>query len=162
MASEIPSHNQIIKSEDLKSQNYLETINEWSNENLMELNLKKTKIMLFNFTRNYQFSTDISINGKNIDVVDESKLLGTIITSDLKWKRNTEEITKKANARMQILRKISKFNPKVSDMIQIYISYIRSILEQSCVVWNSSLTKELSDDLERIQKASVRIILGRK
>ena len=33
--------------------------------------------------------------------------------------------------------------------------YIRSILEQSCVVWNNSLTTENSKDLERIQKATV-------
>ena len=39
--------------------------------------------------------------------------------------------------------------------------YIRSILEQSSVVWHSSLTQENSEDLERVQKASVKLILGR-
>ena len=33
-------------------------------------------------------------------------------------------------------------------------------MEQSCVVWNSSITVENSDDLERVQKAAVRIIVG--
>jgi len=35
---------------------------------------------------------------------------------------------------------------------------MRSILEQSCVVWHSSLTQENSD--ERVQKGAVRKILG--
>ena len=44
-------------------------------------------------------------------------------------------------------------------MVQIYISYIRSILEQSSTVWHSSLTQEDVDDLERVQKSAMRIIL---
>ena len=45
---------------------------------------------------------------------------------------------------------------------RIYILYIRSILEQSCVVWHSSLTEENVLDLERVQKAVIRLILGEK
>ena len=44
----------------------------------------------------------------------------------------------------------------------IYISYIRSILEQSCQVWNFSLTEENEKDLERVQKNAFQIILGGK
>ena len=38
--------------------------------------------------------------------------------------------------------------------------YIRSILEQSCQVWHHSLTSENINDLERIQKSALRIILN--
>ena len=34
-------------------------------------------------------------------------------------------------------------------------------MEQSCVVWNSSITEENCNDLERIQKAALRIIMGK-
>ena len=40
--------------------------------------------------------------------------------------------------------------------------YIRSILEQSCQVWHSSLTLENENELERVQKAALKIILGNK
>ena len=40
--------------------------------------------------------------------------------------------------------------------------YARIILEQSCVVWNSSLSEENIEDLERVQKAAVRVMLGQK
>ena len=33
-------------------------------------------------------------------------------------------------------------------------------MEQSSEVWHNSLTQENSDDLERVQKCAVRIILG--
>ena len=41
------------------------------------------------------------------------------------------------------------------------MTYIRSILEQSAVVWHSSLTQKNTNDLERVQKVAVRIILGK-
>ena len=34
-------------------------------------------------------------------------------------------------------------------------------MEQSCVVWHNSLTIENSEDLERVQRSAVRIILGK-
>ena len=60
--------------------------------------------MIFNFTDNYQFTTRMSLNHENIEVQKSTKLLGTIISDDLKWNLNTKNIVKKANARMQLLR----------------------------------------------------------
>ena len=84
-----------------------------------------------------------------------------MITSDLKWDENTSYLVKKINARMELLRKVASFGTSMEEKRNIYILYIRSILEQSCVVWHSSLTDENEKDLERIQKSAVRIILGK-
>ena len=43
---------------------------------------------------------------------------------------------------------------------QIYKTFIRSNLEFSSNVWHSGLTKENKQDLERVQKAALRVILG--
>ena len=45
-------------------------------------------------------------------------------------------------------------------MINIYILFIRSVLEQSCIVWHSSISQEDSNCIERVQKTALRIILG--
>ena len=60
---------------------------------------------------------------------------------------------------MELLRKLSSFKAPIKDMKQIYISYIRSFLEQSCTVWHSSLTIDNEQDLERVQKVAFKIIL---
>jgi len=91
--------------------------------------------------------------------VTETKLLGVHITNDLKWHKNTEEIVKKANKRMLLLRKASKFTSQISDLTTIYKIFIRSILENSCVVWHSSLSEQDSNDIERVQKAVCKMIL---
>ena len=81
------------------------------------------------------------------------------MTDDLKWHRNTEVIVKKANKRMLLLSKASKFTSQISDLTTIYKIFIRSILENSCVVWHSSLSEQDSEDIERVQKAACKIIL---
>ena len=73
-----------------------------------------------------------------------------MISDDLKWDENTHYLVKKAFQRMELLRKISKYRNSREDKRQIYISYIRSILEQSCTLWHSSLTEENSNSLERV------------
>ena len=68
----------------------------------------------------------------------------------------------RANVRLELLRKVSSFGASIEDMKNIYVLYIRSVLEQSCIVWHSRLTEENSQDIERVQKAAMRIILGIK
>ena len=67
---------------------------------------------------------------------------------------------KNAYSRIELLRKVAEFTKSIEDKREIYILHIRSILEQSCVVWHSSLTEENLLDLERVQKASIKLILG--
>ena len=131
----------------------------WTENQKMMINKKKTKTMIFNFTENLRFSTRLHIKDENIDIVDHTKLLGTIVSSDLGWNLNTSSIVKKANARMELLRRVAGFGTPVEDLKIIYILFVRSILEQSCVVWHSSLTEQNSSDLERVQKSATKIIL---
>jgi hypothetical protein len=80
----------------------------------------------------------------------------------LKWDHTTQNIGKKANARMQLIRKVASFETSVDELKNVYILFIRSLLEQSAVVWHRSLTQENIDDLERVKKSTVKIILGDK
>ena len=160
--SHIPMHNQFIQPTHLKSQEYLDEIQNWTVNKKMILNQKKTKAMIFNFSSNYQFTTQLTLKNEQIEIVDSTKLLGVHLTNDLKWDTNTNVLIKKAYMRMELLRKLATFTNSIEDKKIIYILYIRSILEQSCVVWHSSLTSENKDDLERVQKCAVRIISGKQ
>ena len=51
------------------------------------------------------------------------------------------------------------FNVPTAELVNIYCLYIRSVVEQSCVVWGSAITKGEEYDLERVQKVALRIIL---
>ena len=108
--SDIPDHNQFIPANNLKSQEYLEEIRSWTENQKMILNDKKTKVMVFNFNDNYQFGTRLKLEENNLEVVDRAKLLGVITTDDSKWEVNTVSLVKRANSRMQLLHIVASFN----------------------------------------------------
>ena len=72
--TDIPDHNQYIPPQNIKSQEWLNTINEWIENQKMLVNEKKTKAMIFNYTKNYQFTTRLTINYKDIDVNDSTAI----------------------------------------------------------------------------------------
>ena len=158
--SDLPLHNQYIPAHNLKSQNWLDDIHKWTVNQKMVLNPKKTKNMIFNFTNKYKFSTRLKIDEETIETVPNTRLLGTIIEENLSWDLNTANVVRKANASMQILRRVASFGASDSDMKDIYILFVRSLLEQSATVWHSSLSQQNISDLERVQKTALKIILG--
>ena len=93
--SDLPVHGQFVASSNLKSQLYLNKLNEWSNNHQMIISQKKTKAMIFNFTENYQFTTRLTLKGENIEIVDKLKLLGTTIINDLSWDENFSLLIKR-------------------------------------------------------------------
>ena len=60
---------------------------------------------------------------------------------------------------MCILTNLFKFSVPVDELINIYILYIRSVAEQLCTVWYSYRTKGEKNDIERIQKTALKVIL---
>ena len=61
---------------------------------------------------------------------------------------------------MIVLTKLKYVGVPISDLLKVYILYIRSLLEYCSVVWHSTLTGEQSQDIEKVQKLCLKIILG--
>ena len=139
--------------------NVLEYLNDWAVTNKMRFNVKKTKEMVFNFSRyNNTPPPMLLLNGNEVEQVSESKILGVVLQSDLKWNAHVTMITKKANKRLHLLRLCKKAGVIPTDLVMIYTSIVRSVLEYCCVVWHPSLPNYLQIEVERIQKRALAII----
>ena len=121
----------------------------------MKLNESKTKNIILIFQKKSVYNK-LTVNGKQIELVEERKLLGTYITKDLKWNKNTKELVKNGYKRMQLYYTELLASHQIE---KIYLTYVRSALEQSALVWHSSLSARNRRDLERVQKAALRVIL---
>ena len=130
-------------------------------ENEMRINKKKTKVMIFNEANIYDVMPHIEIEtGEALEVVEEFKLLGVIMTSDLKWNMNTKHITQKGYQRLWMIRRLKQLGASETELKDVYEKQVRSILEFSPVVWHPGLTKENAAQIERVQKSAFAIILG--
>ena len=158
VASDIAEENHFLPPQNVKSNQHLGKIVDWTDNQMFQLNEKKTKYMIFNCCTKKKFQTRLFVRDTLIEQVNESRLLGVIISDNLTWHANTNSLVKRAYARMSILRRLYEFNVPQKQMVQIYTLYVRSITEQSSVVWSSSITQDESCALERTQKVALKII----
>ena len=84
--SDIPEHYQYISPGNIKSQEWLDKVDKWTQAQKMMINVNKTKTMIFNYSDNYQFTTRITINiyNQNVELIDSTKLFCTIISNNIK------------------------------------------------------------------------------
>ena len=140
----------------------LENLFEFTEKNLMRINESKTKVMLFNTSRNLDFPPELTLPKMNnfLDVVEHTRLLGLQITTDLRWSAHSKFIIKRANTKLWMLRRMKLLNIDPDIIIDFYFKEIRSICEMACPVFHSGLTKRQSRNIEMIQKRALKIILG--
>ena len=121
----------------------------------MRINPKKTKTMTFNKYRKFDFPPEVHFaNNQLLEVISETKLVGVIISNDLKWKKNTDYVCQKARTKLWTLRRLRRMSFDVSHLLDFYVKEIIPRLELAVPVWHSSLTKIQSAQIERIQKAA--------
>ena len=130
----------------------------WCDKNGMRLNVKKTKEMLITFGCKQVNCLPLTTANGVIDRVTEFKLLGVIISSDLTWNKHVNYIVSRASKRLFAICQLVRCGFSSSDIISVYCSLIRPILEYSCQVWHSGLTLRLSDEIESVQRRCLRII----
>jgi len=98
----------------------------------------------------------IYINGRHIKRVVSFKLIGVVISSDLTWDSHVSYILSKSSKRIYCILNLQGVPTR--DIVYIYCSVIRSVLQYACPVWHAALTSQLSKDIERVQKRCLIII----
>ena len=129
-------------------------------KNNMIINKKKTQALLFSTSRKFAFPPEIEFeDGTNLEMISETKLLGVIISNDLKWHKNTSYLCVKARRKLWILKKLLLLDLSVMELYDVYTKEVRSILEYAVPVWHSGITKRQSNQIESVQKLAFRIML---
>ena len=145
-----------------RMQESLTSLEEFTSKKLLKIKEKKTNLMKFNFSRSHDFPPELEIKGfdNQLEIIKETKLLGVILTDDLKWSKNTEYICKRAYKQMWTLRRMKVLDVDPYIILDVYIKEIRSLLELAVPAWHSGLTVKQSGDIERVQKVALYIILS--
>ena len=139
---------------------YVNEAQEFFVRNKMVMNKQKTKVITFTKSKKWDFPPELTFDdGTFIDCVQNIKLVGVLVSQDLKWSQNTAYICKKARSRLWILRRMRNMELDMFQLFDVYIKEIRSILEMAVPVWHPGLTRKQRADIERIQKLAFQIIL---
>ena len=141
-------------------QDAIDNLTNWSMQNNMKLNPSKCFQMNVDFSRNSPVMPIVSIDDHDLCITAHIKVLGVIIQNDLKWDKNVDSIVKRANTKVHMLRVLRSYGLPHSDLITLYKSFIRPLMEYAAPVWNGALIQDQVVRLERVQKRALRVILG--
>ena len=144
-----------------KTQTLLNELVVYAEEHEMKLNFKKTKVILFNRAKSLDFLPKLTLDhSEPLELVEQIKLLGVIVSSDLSWKANTNMMVQKAFSRLWILRRLRPLGASTSELLDVYQKQVRCLVEYAAPVWTGGLTCEEVNQIERVQKTAFSIILG--
>ena len=157
---DISTSEGITKDSNSKFQSCIDSINSWASCNLMKLNPKKCKELRVCFLgKRLIYHAPLLIDGHALEVVRSHKVLGLVIQNDLKWNEHIESVVSKASKRLYIIRTLRRGGVPAEDLLTIYFALIRSVLEYCCVVWHHSIPLYLANEVERVQRRALKIIL---
>jgi len=82
------------------------------------------------------------------------------VDDTLKWKSHVKSIGAKASRRLQFLKVLKRSSFSIGDLLGLYTSAVRPVLEYACPVWHNCLTNEQCQQIESIQRHALKIICG--
>ncbi len=134
----------------------LRTVTNWSKQWLVNFNPNKTEVVFFSLSN--QIRPNLVFNGTQLNFCNHHKHLGVTFSEDGSWHEHIKNITASASKALGSMR-LLKFKVKRKCLNQIYISYLRPIIEYASIVWDNCTIYE-KDTLEKIQYEAARTVTG--
>ncbi len=127
----------------------LQHLSNWTKQWLVNFNPNKTEAMLFKLR---QLDRPLTLTFENTPVVfvEDHKHLGLTLSNNGKWHTHINNIINSTSRVLGIMRSL-KFKISRQSLNQIYISYMRPILEYASSVWDGCTDYE-RDSLEKNSK----------
>ena len=139
-------------------QKEIQNAEQWSSENRMLLNPKKSVTMALSLTGN-GYGSDIVLNDKVLDNIESSKFLGITIDKRLSFSEHVGLVVRKCSSTLFLLRKLKVFGVNLHGLKRLYISMIRSVLLYGSQAFYTLLSSKDQSRLESVQRSATRVML---
>ena len=130
----------IQKGNTSNAQGITDELIEWSRKNRVVLNPDKCKELRISFSRNPEAFDSVSIDDKEIEVVNSAKLLGITISDNLTWNAHINKLVKKTD-KNTILSCTAETGPTTTFRPSSFLSFVCSIYDR---LWSSGFSQHAS------------------
>ena len=154
---------QILPQDKNTMQSELDLLNEYCRENKMFINKDKSKCMLFNRARKYDFAPELYITaGNQLELVEDMKLVGYQLRSDLKTVSNTQYIVKRAWKRMWVIRRLKALGASEEQLLNVLRAQVLSVLHFASPAWSTQITVRENTRIESVLKTGLYLVYGER
>ena len=124
----------------------------------MNINATKTKGMFVSFQKVPPEVPHVTIKNEEVERVSDCKLLGVYLNDRLSWDTHIDKMYKRACQRVHFVGSLKRTNMIQKDLVKVYTSLVRPVLEYACQVWHPGLTKGQADMIESVQERILKLI----
>ena len=136
----------------------LDVLNSWFKESFMDLNISKTKELVFDSRREKEPFIPVTIDQQSVEVVSSFKYLGTVVDSKLSFNDNVVYVYKKTQQRLYLLRKLWSFGVGRHVLDSVYRCLVESVLSFYIATWYGNLSVKNRSRLARVVNTASKII----
>jgi len=134
-----------------------DNITSWSNSTGLPVNAAKCAVMDFTTKKNLVLSPVRVSTDSFLPNVTSLKLLGVLLSCDMRWQLHVDSVVAKASKRLYVIRFLRKATCPTDTVTSAYIALIRPLLLYSCPVL-CNMPLYLTKKLVRLEKRASRII----
>lgn len=128
----------------------IDYVSEWCTSNYLELNVSKTKEMIFDFRKSKYCEKDpVIIHGCPVSITDQYKYLGVTVQSNLKWDIHVKNQIVKANKRMYQVYLLHNIHVDATLICLYFNSVVMSVISYAVTCWFRGSCSYLKKDLNR-------------
>ena len=137
----------------------LDSFNEYCTQYKLSINQEKSKSMLFNKARKHDFSPELFLTpGTKLEVVEEMRLVGYQLRSDLRTISNTEYIVQRAWKRMWVIRRLKALGASEQELLNVLRAQVISILQFASPAWSTLITVKEGSQIESVLKTGLFLV----
>ena len=142
-----------------ESEQLFKHISQNANNQGLRVNSDKMTLLAISDANSYQAKAHIyDLNGSRIDSVKTLKALGFIFNSKADVSDQVETLCKRFRSRTWALRDLKKAGLSTDDLLRVYKTTIRPVVEYSSVIYHSMLSEERSEYIEKQQTQALKNI----
>ena len=113
----------------------------WIKGNSMNINPTKLKEILISFAREKPTVPHVTTDDEDIERVNTCTLLGITLNEYLTWHNHIDKMYNKACQQLHFLLQLKRTTISSDELVQVYVSLIRPILEYGFQLWHVTISK---------------------
>ena len=146
-----------------KLQQDVDELVEWCEANNLKIEPSKSSVCLYTpWTSNRERNPEISINGVQLNVESQLKILGIITSRHGSFSPHIDSMIKRSRERLKILSALagSSWGCQKEVILMTFKALILPLFNYGCAVWFPMSSPSKIEELQRVQNSALRIATG--